>query len=345
MRIMESDLFPDPFQERSSAFTRPPLQLLGARIQFESNSRELLRLVDAAYAGLPRHRLSSAAPCLRIKLLLMPSTRRRGRSAPPPLSMLSGAELLAGATESSNFVVLAPRERAALVVVTPQMLRSSYHVRYELIEFAVFTLAARVQQLVPLHAACVGHHGRGVLLMGPSGAGKTTVALQSVVSGLDFLSEDSVFVEPDTLLATGTANFLHVRTDSLRWLGRSRAAAMIRKSPVITRRSGARKYELDLRRECFRLARAPLKIVSAVFLSARSAAGGPLLRRMGSAQLLDTLGITQAYAAGQPQWRNFSRNLAQLDAFELRRGHHPLEAVDALQTLLAGRRRAVSHGD
>ena len=59
-------------------------------------SRELLRLVDAAYAGLPRHRLSSAAPCLRIKLLLMPSTRRRGRSAPPPLSMLSGAGLLAG---------------------------------------------------------------------------------------------------------------------------------------------------------------------------------------------------------------------------------------------------------
>ena len=36
---------------------------------------------------------------------------------------------------------------------------------------AVFTLAARVQQLVPLHAACVGLKGRGVLIMGASGAG------------------------------------------------------------------------------------------------------------------------------------------------------------------------------
>jgi len=65
--------------------------------------------------------------------------------------MLSGPGFLAGAPHSSNFVVLAPAERSALVAVSPQMLRFPYHTRYELIEFAVFTLAARVQGLVPLH--------------------------------------------------------------------------------------------------------------------------------------------------------------------------------------------------
>jgi hypothetical protein len=57
------------------------------------------------------------------------------------------------------------------------MLRFPYHARYELIEFAVFTLAARAQGLVPLHAACVGEEGRGLLLMGESGAGKSTASL------------------------------------------------------------------------------------------------------------------------------------------------------------------------
>jgi hypothetical protein len=155
--------------------------------------------------------------------------------------MIHGAGLLGGATFASNAVILSPREGAALVVVSPQMLRFPYHTRYELIEFAVFTLAARAQRLVPLHAACVGLDGRGILLMGPSGAGKSTVALHCLLNGFDFLSEDSVFVAPDTMLATGVANFLHVRADSLGWLGRSREAGAIAKSPVIQRRSGVKK--------------------------------------------------------------------------------------------------------
>jgi hypothetical protein len=42
----------------------------------------------------------------------------------------------------------------------------------------------------------------------------------------------------------------------------------------------------------------------------------------------------QAYAANQPQWSTFRKRVARLDAFELRRGEHPLEAVDALRSLV-----------
>jgi energy-coupling factor transporter ATP-binding protein EcfA2 len=214
------------------------------------------------------------------------------------------------------------------------MLNFPYHARYELIEFAVFTLAARVQGLVSLHGACVGEHGRGVLLMGPSGAGKSTVTLQCLLSGLDFMSEDAVFVTPDTLLATGVANFLHVRSDSLRWLARNQAAR-IRMSPVIQRRSGVRKFEVDLRRGDYHLAPAALEIGAVVFLSARSAPGSPLLRPLSKQQLLERLAAEQAYAANQPQWAGFKRNVSRLDAFELRRGSHPQEAVEALRGIIA----------
>src|SRR6266403_3373982 len=336
---MVPDLFADPFEERSQIIAHDHFQLLGGRFQFESNSPQLLRLVDSAYLGLPKHRLSAVAPRLKVRLLLSASEqpRPRRRSEPPPLSMLSGTGYLGGATESSNFVVLSPSERSALIVLSRQMLRFPYHTRYEFIEFAVFTLASRCQELVSLHAACVGQAGRGILLMGPSGSGKSTVTLHCVLQGFDVLSEDSAFVAPDTMLATGVANFLHVRSDSVGWLGKTGDAAAIRKSPVIRRRSGVRKFEVDLRQGVYRLAASPLKIAAVVFLSPQSAGDRPLLKPLSKSDLLAKLTAAQAYAANQPKWTTFCKSVSGLGAFELRRGSHPLEAVDTLEALLGSR--------
>ena len=332
--VIIPDLYSDPFGEHSAALQRERVQLLGCRVEFESNSQELLRLVRSAYAGLPPQRLAAAMPELRIRLWLTSGKAVHRRSEPPPLAMVAGAGFLGGAAGSSSFVAVSPAQRAALVVVSPTMLRFPYHTRYELIEFAVFTLAARVQQLVPLHAACVGRGGHGVLLMGESGSGKSTVSLLCLLAGFEFLSEDSVFVVPDTLLATGVANFVHVRANSLRWVAQARETAAIRTAPVIRRRSGVRKFEVDLRRRRYRLAVGPQKICSLVFLSAAAAAGQPLLRALPKSEMLSRLAAAQAYAVGQPQWAKFCNSLARLESFELRRGGHPLESVAALERLM-----------
>jgi hypothetical protein len=339
-RRVDPDIESDPFVERTASLAREELNLMGGRFRFESNSAELLALVDAAYAGLPSHLFSHTSKPFRIKLMLTPKpapgSRRRAarRTEPPPISMLNGAGFLGSATPSSSFVVLCPERRTGLVSVSSEMLRFPYHVRYELLEFAVFTLACRAQGLVPLHAACVGLNGRGILLMGPSGAGKSTVALQCLLDGFDFLSEDSVFVAPKSMRATGTANFLHVREDSLRWLGRSRARSMIRNSPIIRRRSGVEKFEVDLRRGEFKLAKAPLKIIGVAFLSSRPAGKGPLLRSLSAPETLARLKHEQAYGASLPQWRAFSRNLLHLGGFEILRGPHPAASAEMLRSLL-----------
>ena len=313
---------------------RGPLQLLGGRFRFESNSPKLLQLVDHAFGGLPPQRLSTAVPQMRVRLLLTSSKSSRSRAEPPALQMMSGAGFLGGATAPSSLVMVAPAERTALVTVSQDMQRFPYHTRYELIEFAVYTLAARVQSLAPLHGACVGSNGRGLLLLGPSGSGKSTVALQCLLQGLDFVAEDAVFVHPESMLATGIASFMHVRADSLRWVERARDVAAIRKSPVIRRRSGVKKFEVDLRGAHYRLARAPLKLAAVVFLSPQKAVGEALLSPLSKSELLRRLAATQAYAANQPGWAAFRRKVAQLAAFELRRGRHPLEAAAALRQIL-----------
>ena len=333
---LRPDIAVDPFQERSPARARRRMQILGAQFDFESGSRHLLGLVDSAYSGLPQHRLGGAVPELRITLDATPSARR-GSSREPPLGMLSGAGFLCGATARSNFVVMAPAARSALVVVPQEMLGNDYRIRYELIEFAVFTLAQRVQGLVPLHAACVGRAGRGLLLMGGSGAGKSTLALHCLLAGFEFVSEDSTFVAADSMSATGVANFLHLRANSLRYLRPGAAAAMIRKSPVIRRRSGVEKFEVDLRRTGYRLAAAPLKLDALIFISKEPAGTRTLLEPLRRSRVLEYLVASQPYAASLREWRAFKKNAARLDAFEMRRGRHPQEAVAALQVLLANR--------
>jgi hypothetical protein len=333
------DISADPFHEQTLPASRIRMRLLGGDFEFECESPELRRLVDWAYAGLPRHKLPGVAPRIRVRVALAPRTRSRAQGDPPRIAMLCGAGLLCGTTSSSDFAVLSQDHRSALVVISREMLRFPYHARYELIEFAVFTLAARAQQLMPLHGACVGQGGRGLLLFGDSGAGKSTAALHCLLRGMDFLAEDSIFATPDTMLATGIANFLHVRCDSLNSVPAS-AASLISRSPIIRRRSGVEKFEVDLRCPEFRLAASPLKIAGVVFISAQSARRGVLLTPLQSRETVARIRKSQAYAVNQPGWSTFRKRIAACPAFELRRGRNPGDAADALLGLLAEGRSA-----
>jgi hypothetical protein len=327
----------DPFGERHRSSLRERFQLMGGQFHFETDHPSLARIVRTAYARLPSHKFAGAAPRFSVRLALAATQRapavRRTESEPPRMRSFAAGGMLCGAMETASFVALTPQQRSALVVVSPDMLRFPYHVRYEMLEFAAYVLASRVQGLVPLHAACVGRGGRGILLLGASGSGKSTVSLHCLLEGLDFLAEDSVLIDPNGL-ATGVANFLHVRADSLRFLEDAGMAALIRRSPVIRRRSGVEKFEIDLRRPYYRLAAAPLRIAAVVFLSPRPAGARALLAPMRKARLIQSLAASQRYAAQQPGWSAFTQRVCGLPAFELRRGRHPLEAVEALKELL-----------
>ncbi|GAB2545682.1 serine kinase [Rhodanobacter koreensis] len=310
-------------------------QILGGCFRFESTSEALLDLVEDAYAGLPSHHLPMDAPEFRIELRLLPWQVLPNTVEPPPVRVQSGAGLLCGVMDASNYVVLAPEQRRALVVASEDTLSHPYHLRYELIEFAVFTLATRGLGLVPLHGACVGRQGRGILLLGASGSGKSTLVLHSLLQGLDFLAEDAVFVQPESLLATGVANYLHVQADALRFIDDDKATRWISQAPVIRRRSGVEKFEADLRLGHGQLAAAPLELVGAVFVSSQSADDPDvLLSPVPRDEVAARLRADQSYASGQPGWHRFEQRLLEVGVHQLRRGRHPRDSVDALHRLL-----------
>lgn len=331
---------PDPFGERGRRAFCLRLQLLGGRFDFETDSPQLLRLVRSAYAELPPHSFSNRVPPFRIRLVLTPpprtsrafSSRDRG---PPPVRTLAAGGILCGAVDGAALVTLSAREHTALILVPQELLRYRYHVRYELIEFAVYLLAARAQKLVSLHAACVGLGDRGVLVVGASGSGKSTLMLHCLLSGLELLAEDSVLIRVSGMRATGVANFLHLRPDSLRFLARAARLALLQGATMIQRRSGVRKLEVDLRRTAYGRAAAPQRLKAVVFLSARRAReGGRLLIPVSRSEALRRLAASQRYAAQQPGWGTFKSRVGVMSAYELRRGSHPQEAAKALRELL-----------
>lgn len=336
-----SDAHADPFRERARQPFSARKQILGGSFLFESNSVALLQVVDQAYGGLPSHHLPVSAKEFRVELRLV-SRNVSSAIEPPPVQTQSGAGMLCGIMDACNYTVLMPEQNKALVVASEDMLQRPYYLRYELIEFAVFMLASRGLGLVPLHGACVGRHGRGVLLLGSSGSGKSTLALHSLLQGLDFLAEDAVFVQPESLYATGVPNYLHLQADALRFVDDKHARRWISESPVIRRRSGVAKFEVDLRQGYGRPAARPLEVVGAVFVSNQPVDdASELLCPLPEYDIASLLAADQPYAAGQPGWFRFEQQLQRVGVYQLRRGSHPRASVDAVLQLLGDKPRHV----
>lgn len=79
-----------------------------------------------------------------------------------------------------------------------------------------------------LHAGCLALDGRALLLAGTSGAGKSTLALALARLGLDYLSDDLVFLSPqqdDSLQVIGFADAVGVTPGTVRLIGELAEAA------------------------------------------------------------------------------------------------------------------------
>jgi hypothetical protein len=326
----------DPFREDSKAPLRTRVSVLGGDFAVTSSAPRLIDLTIEAFGGLPKQRLERRPPRFTVQLVLNDRERTWARgAAPPPPVFSSGAGLLSATIDAGNFAVMDPGMARALISVSKAMLEQPYYPRYELIELACLTLAARLQGLAPLHAACVGANGDAVLLIGGSGTGKSTLCVHALADGMQILSEDSAFVAPTRLRVTGVPNYLHLARDVLALLPPSALRRAIERSPVIERRSGARKLEVDVRRLHAKVPRKPLRLVATVFLSRRTAGRARALHAIDRGACIARLRREQPYAVHRfAGWAAFERRVAELPSYELRRTEHPDIAVQRLRELL-----------
>ncbi len=85
------------------------------------------------------------------------------------------------------------RVREVYGVCSPELARDSWRWRVDILP-ALLGILSPVIDVTPVHAACLVRQGSGVLLAGPSGTGKSTLAVAMAKRGFALLSDDWTYL-------------------------------------------------------------------------------------------------------------------------------------------------------
>ena len=96
----------------------------------------------------------------------------------------------------SNLFVFDIANRIIQAAITKELAHDRCFWQERLLPIAVGVFGASIGVL-PLHAACVSIDGRGLLIAGASGTGKSTLSLALAKNGADFLSDDWTYISYD----------------------------------------------------------------------------------------------------------------------------------------------------
>jgi hypothetical protein len=104
--------------------------------------------------------------------------------------------LLTGVADKENYSILNLDENRTLMMTSRSTMEHSSYLGSAFLGAAAFCHIA-TRYATPLHAGCVAYGGRGVLLCGDSGAGKSSLAYACARAGWTYVSDDSSFLLHD----------------------------------------------------------------------------------------------------------------------------------------------------
>lgn len=160
---------------------------LGFTVEVTTNSREVLAAAQESWGHFEK---TFFEPAVRLRLGVIEG----GPKKCPPIPVKRGQfNLLTRIADQGNFVACDTRQGAAFGWVTSVAVENRAYLRYCFLEGPALELLSLLY-LTPIHAACVQLHGRGVLLCGDSGAGKSSLAFACARNGWRFLSDDGCFL-------------------------------------------------------------------------------------------------------------------------------------------------------
>jgi hypothetical protein len=197
----------DPLRRHVSLPFRRQLFPLGFSLEISTNVEPVLDLASTCW-GCWRHRIF-AERTIEIHIAV---TGERGDVTPRPPTFRGQRNLISVVADASNYAVCDLKQGFAFAWLNQDALHDQAYLRYHFLEGIALTLLAG-RYVIPLHAACVERAGKGVLLCGNSGAGKSSLAFACARAGWRFLSDDASYlvVKNDCRLVVGNPQRLRLR--------------------------------------------------------------------------------------------------------------------------------------
>jgi hypothetical protein len=173
------------------------LPVLGIATRFETDAPRIVEIVEEAFgvwrALAPDDEVTGAGDPVRIRIVVTDGADG-GEDPDAPIHHSMSDDLRFVARAQHRIAASDPARRRAVVRVSAALVEDPMRFRTDVLEAAVLALLSCYDRH-PVHAAAVAHRGHALLLAGPSGTGKSTLAYACHAEGLDLLGDDHVRVQ------------------------------------------------------------------------------------------------------------------------------------------------------
>lgn len=181
------EAFVDALSERVPLPIIQTLYPLGFPLEISTNSNEVIR---AAVESWNHPECEFERDPVRLRVLV--EVPEGDETYYDPVYR-SQSGLLLIVSSRSNFGVCDLAARSGWCRISSQALADGGWFRWYFLEAMTYLLLAQ-HDTVPVHAACVAHQGRGVLLCGASGMGKTSLAFACAQAGWTYVGDDATML-------------------------------------------------------------------------------------------------------------------------------------------------------
>ena len=232
-------------------------------------------MIEAAAAEWSVWRQAFGVPAVTLRIEVSES----GDALPPPSEFYAHRHLFAYVADSKNLALGDTRARTASAWLTSRAAEDTAYLRYHFLDGVAYHLIES-SYLTPIHAACVARSGRGVLLCGDSGSGKSSLAYACARRGWTYVTDDASYLVRGNLhqrLVIGNAHRIRLRPDIAHWFPELAAY------PPAMRGNGKMSIEIWTR-ELFNITAIPSATADRVVFLRRNPAASARLSPMDEAE-------------------------------------------------------------
>jgi hypothetical protein len=163
---------------------------MGFPLDLATNSPDVIRAADGLWSG---NRPAPAAAGVSAPVLHLAVDPADSLSPVRPSTPKAQRHLVSFIHSAENFAISDLSAGFAWGRLTRDVASDLAYVSYHFLE-PVACLMIEALYLTPLHASCIAHDGKALLLCGDSGAGKNSLAYHCARAGWTYLSDDATHV-------------------------------------------------------------------------------------------------------------------------------------------------------
>lgn len=178
---------PDPLLAWTELPHRAEYYPYGFAVTVASNSPVVLEAAAESWAGLPKR--FDKRP-LEVRCVVSIGAKA---GCPPPPVVRAQRNLTLWAADEENSWCCDMTAGFGCAWITERLAANTRYLRYHLLEAMAYSMLESLH-VVAVHAACVALNGRGVLLAGESGAGKSSLAYACARHGWTYISDDCSYL-------------------------------------------------------------------------------------------------------------------------------------------------------